>query len=162
MEIQLLERKKNLLLAGQIQQAFNKDMPLKRDGWQFTWKKLYKTEGATFFKITLSISSSDLEGILMLTLMNEEMLYMNNIEVAPHNFGSKGKHDYVAGCLIAYACYKSFELGKGNYRGYLTFDSKTKLIPLYQQKYGATLAMGQKMFIEPPTGRELIKKYLNQ
>jgi len=162
MKIQLLEQKTNLLLSGRINQAFSKDMPLKKHGWQFTWKTLYKTEGATFFKLTLNISPSNLEGILMLTLMNDEMLYMNNIEVAPHNLGSKGQYDYVAGCLIAYACYKSFELGKDNYRGYLTFDSKTQLIPLYQQKYGATLAMGQKMFIAPQIGQQLIDKYLNQ
>ncbi len=96
----------------------------------------------------------------MLSVMYEEMLYMNNIEVAPHNLGSDGKYDNVAGCLIAFGCLKSFELGKNTYKGYLTFESKTELIPLYQDKYGATLAMGQRMFIDPDTGLGLIDKYL--
>lgn len=161
MKIQILEQATNQHLEGMINSSKRQELPLKKNGWQFNWKKLYKTEGATFFKLTLFINPSSIEGMLMLTLMNEEMLYMNNIEVAPHNFGSNGKYDNIAGCLIAYACYKSFELGKNHYRGYLTFDSKTKLIPLYQRKYGATLAMGQKMFIEPKNGERLIEKYLN-
>lgn len=98
----------------------------------------------------------------MLTLMNNEMLYMNNIEVAPHNLGSTGAYDNVAGCLIAFGCLKSFELGSNHYTGYLTFESKTALIPLYQKKYGATLAMGQKMYIAPQAGLTLIKKFLNR
>lgn len=88
------------------------------------------------------------------------MLYLNNIEVASHNLGLKGKYENVAGCLIAYACLKSFELGKNAYEGYLTFESKTELISLYQNRYRATLAMGQRMFIEPEMGLKLIDKYL--
>jgi hypothetical protein len=136
-------------------------MPLKKDGWQFTWKKLAKIEGAQFYKITLKDSPSKLEGLLMITLINDEMLYMNNLELAPHNYGSKGKYENVAGCLIAFACKKSFELGRGNYLGFLSFDSKTELISLYEEKYGAILAMGQKMFIDPGQGRKLMEKYLN-
>lgn len=97
----------------------------------------------------------------MLSVMYSEMLYMNNIEVVPHNFGKNGKYNHVAGALIAYACMKSFELGKNNYRGYLTFESKTELITLHQNKYKATLAMGQKMFIDPESGLKLMKTYLN-
>jgi hypothetical protein len=62
--------------------------------------------------------------------------------------------------LIAFACKKSFELGKGHYLGFLSFDSKTELISLYQDKYGATWAMGQKMFIGPANGKKLMEKYL--
>ncbi len=57
---------------------FPKEMPLKKDGWQFNWQKLSKVEGAMFFKITLKNSPAKVEGLLMLTLINDEMLYMNN------------------------------------------------------------------------------------
>jgi hypothetical protein len=63
--------------------------------------------------------------------------------------------------LIALGCLKSFELGKTAYTGYLSFDSKTKLIELYQNKYGAILAAGQKMYLSPETGKTLIKEHLN-
>ena len=69
-------------------------------------------------------------------------------------------YENVAGCLLAYACRKSFEIGRGNYNGYLSFDSKTNLIELYQNKYGANLAMGNKMYFSPETGKNLMKKYL--
>ena len=160
MEIKLLEMKSQKEIDAKIERAKLKDMPTKKDGWQFTWRTLYKTEGAKFYKISLMANERQIEGMLMLSVMYDEMLYMNNIEVAPHNLGSKGRYDNVAGSLIAYGCLKSFELGKNTYKGYLTFESKTKLIPLYQKKYGARLAMGQRMFIEPEVGLELIEKYL--
>ena len=113
------------------------------------------------YKLITVDNPERLEGVLMLTLIDEEMLFMNNIEVSPGNYGSEGKYKNVAGGLIAYACYKSFELGKQHYLGYLTFDSKTKLIELYQNKYGATFAMGQKMFFDPQAGKALMRKYLS-
>ncbi len=144
-----------------VEKATKKDMPIKKNGWQFTWRSLHKTEGSEFYKLVIE-KNEEIQGMLMLSLMNDEMLYMNNIEVAPHNFGAKGKYENVAGCLIAYGCLKSFELGQDHYKGYLTFESKTKLISLYEKKYNATLVVGQRMFIEPKEGLKLIEKYLNQ
>jgi len=144
-----------------ISEAHPKELPMRKDGWQFTWKTLGRTEGADFYKMTKVDSPTEIEGMLMLTILNEEMLYMNNIEVAPHNYGSKGKYDRVAGCLIAFACHKSFELGKNAYKGYLSFDSKTELVKLYEKKYGATHAIGHKMFFDPKAGKRLIDLYLS-
>ncbi|MCG8328871.1 MAG: hypothetical protein MI974_14360 [Chitinophagales bacterium] len=143
-----------------IGEATNKDMPLKKNGWQFTWKSLFRTKGALFYKLTTIEYPTVIEGVIMLTLINEEILYMNCIEVAPHNYGSIGKYKNVAGALLAYGCYKSFELGKNHYLGFLSFDSKTQLIKLYQKKYGATIAAGHKMFFTPQAGKKLMKKYL--
>lgn len=148
------------LVEAIIEEAGKKDMPLKKDGWQFNWKKLNQIEGSLFYKLTRIKTPKIIEGIMMLTLINDEMLYLNNVEVAPHNYGKDGKYENVAGCLLAYGCYKSFELGKNHYLGFLSFDSKTKLIELYQRKYGAIWAMGQKMFFDPESGKNLMKKYL--
>ncbi|PPK87172.1 hypothetical protein CLV84_0108 [Neolewinella xylanilytica] len=161
MRIQLVEASSGKSVDALIVRCSSSNLPLKKDGWQFTWKRLGKTEGAEFCKIVRVSEPGEIEGVLMLTLLNGEMLYMNNIEVAPHNFGEHGRYDRVAGCLIAFACYKSFEEGTGHYIGYLTFDSRTKLIDLYQNKYGATHAMGQQMFINPDAGRKLMDTYLN-
>ncbi len=160
MKVYLEEIASRELIEAFISKASSKDMPLKKNGWQFTWKQLSQTEGADFYKLTKLDTPDEIEGILMLTLLNEEMLYMNNVEVAPHNYGSAGKYANVAGSLIAFACYKSLEQGKNHYLGYLSFDSKTRLIKLYQDKYGATLATGQKMFFDPEAGKKLMKKYL--
>jgi len=162
MEVKILELRTEKERVGQISKAAFKELPIKKDGWQFNWKNLSKVEGGEIYKLTLRTESPDVEGVIMLTLMNDEMLYMNTVEVAPHNYGAKGKYENVAGCLIAFGCLKSFELSKNNYKGYLTFESKTELIELYHRKYGAVLVSGQRMFITPETGLELIEKYLNQ
>lgn len=161
MKIQLKEANTFKVHQGQILKIGPKEMPLKKDGWRFSWKKLAMVEGAQFYKINRIDSPEIIEGVLMFTLINDEMLYMNNVEVAPHNYGNGGKYENVAGCLISFACMKSFELGRRNYLGFLSFESKTELIEFYQEKYGATWAMGQKMFIDPIAGRRLIGKYLN-
>lgn len=160
MKVSLIETESGERIEALISEASTRDFPRKKDGWQFTWKKLGKTEGSDFYKLTKIDSPEEVEGMLMLTLMDEEMLYMNNIEVAPHNYGSEGKYENVAGGLIAFACYKSFEQGKNHYLGYLSFTSKTQLIELYEQRYGATFAMGQNMFFDPAAGKNLIQNFL--
>ncbi len=88
------------------------------------------------------------------------MLIMDVIEIAPHNFGSSNKRfDYVAGCLIAFACRESFKI-EGNYKGFLAFTSKTNLIEWYEKKYGALQALGRRMYINDTIGLKLIGKYL--
>lgn len=88
------------------------------------------------------------------------MLFMNNIEVASHNIGRNKRYENVAGCLLAFACRESFDRGRGNYNGFLSFDSKTELIELYYKKYGASIAMGHKMYFDPEAGKRLMEKYL--
>jgi len=160
MDTFLVESSSNKAIGAVIEVAISRDMPAKKLGWQFTWKTLYKTEGSEFYKLTLWNSKDELQGIIMLSLMFDEMLYMNNIEVAPHNIGSNGKYDNVAGNLIAFACRRSFVIGKNDYRGYLTFESKSELVSLYRKKYGATHATGSRMFIDPKSGIQLINKFL--
>lgn len=162
MEVELLNTHTNQPAPGMILLANKQDMPPKRAGWKFSWKKLYGIEGASYYKLCLSAQLNEIQGLMMLSLMNQELLHLNNLEVAPHNYGRQGEYDYVAGALLAYGCFLSFELCKGNYNGFLSFDSKTKLIPLYQNKYGAVHIMGQKMYLDPEGGRRLMKQYLNR
>lgn len=160
MKVYLQEAESGVQIEAIITRALQQELPLQKDGWQFTWKQLGETEGSEFYKLTRMDAPNEIEGVLMLTLINEEMLLMNNVEIAPHNYGSGGKYEHVAGGLIAFACYKNFELGKNYYVGFLSFESKTRLIELYQKKYGATFVAGQKMFFEPKAGKALMKKYL--
>lgn len=97
----------------------------------------------------------------MLSVYFEEMVVMNNLEAAPWNIGQAKQYDRVAGSLLAFACRFSLEHGRSHYQGFLAFESKTELIPLYQQKYGAISAGGLKMFIEPAQGEQLIQQYLS-
>lgn len=90
------------------------------------------------------------------------MLVLEALEIAPHNIGQKNiRYDHLAGCLIAFGCRESFKT-EGDYKGFLTFVSKTNLIKWYSEKYGAELALGQRMFINWDKGESLIDKYLNR
>lgn len=160
MEVEVIESKTGLIKKAFIGITNLKEIPPKKEGWNFNWRKLIKTEGAVVYKLSLLETPAKVEGLLMLTLMFDEMIYMNDIEVAPHNYGKDGKHDNVAGCLIAFSCKESFEKGRNDYRGFLSFDSKTQLIDFYVKKYGATVARGSKMYIGPKEGRKLIDEYL--
>ena len=162
MEVYLQEVSTGKKVKAVIEVIIKSEMPSKNEEtkWQFDWKELAKIEGIFFYKLTLASSPSEIEGLLMLTLINEEMVFMNNIEVSPHNYGHEGRYDHVAGALIAYACKRSFSMGQGYYLGFLAFESKSNLIELYQKKYGASLAVGQKMFFSPEAGKKLLKRYL--
>lgn len=160
MKVKILEQKTGLEKVAEIKRALKKELPLKKDNWNFDWKKLYAVEGSEIYKVSLLETPSQVEGLLMLTLFNGEMVFMNNVELAPRNLGKRKRYDQIAGCLLSYACRESFEKGKGGYHGFLSFDSKTELIELYQKKYGASIAMGNKMFFDAVTGKKLMKKYL--
>lgn len=160
MQVELINSKTGLVKKARISVAKSNNIPSKREGWQFTWRKLFKIEGGIFYKISLEETPEIIEGMLMLTVLFDEVVYMNNVEIAPHNYGHDGIYENVAGCLIAYACRESFERGRNDYKGFLSFDSKTELIEFYTQKYGATIARGSKMFIDSEEGKKLILKYL--
>ncbi len=155
----ILNRKGNVLVEAEIVQATKGNIPLKKDGWNFNWGKLAKETYSDTYLLRTLHSPEQTEGALHLKI-EHEMLVMDALEIAPHNVGKKNKKfDHVAGCLIAFACRESFKI-EGNYYGYLTFVAKTKLVNLYTTKYGAEVAMGQRMFIDLSAGNKLINKYL--
>lgn len=149
------------LVKAEIVPAGNNKMPQKKDGWNFNWKQLTQEQNSETFFLKTVDPPQNIEGAIQLKIENE-MLIMDVLEVAPHNIGSKNKkYDYVAGCLIAFACRESFKL-EGTYKGFLTFVSKTDLIKWYIAKYGATVALGQRMFIDDKKGIQLIEEYLDR
>jgi len=157
----LLDILTNTLIEAEIVKADAKNMPLKKDGWNFKWKSIIKRENTDTYVLRIKSNPSSVQGVLHLKVQ-EGMLIMDIVEIAPHNIGRKNKrYDYVAGCLIAFACRESFKL-ENNYKGFLTFESKTKLIDWYMEKYDAKIAMGQKMYIGPNDGQNLINEYLGR
>ena len=156
----LLEKQNETLVPAEIRLGTLKEMPLKKEGWNFNWRFISKKENTSTYILTLKSNTSSIQGALHLK-ESEGMLIMDLVEIAPNNIGKKKKYDYVAGCLIAFACRESFKL-ETNYKGFLTFESKTKLIGWYSEKYGAKVAMGQKMYIEPNQGLKLMDEYLKR
>ena len=155
----ILDKINGELVSSEIVPMDKKTVPLKKDGWRFNWRQLLK-EGQVFILRTKS-SPNNVEGALCL-VREYDMLIMEALELSPYNIGHKNKrYDYVAGCLIAFACRESFNI-EGAYKGFLTFVSKTELIKWYANKYGAEVALGHRMFIDWENGEKLIEKYLNR
>ncbi len=149
------------LVAAEIKSAGLADMPLKKDGWGFSWRELCREQAdGLFFKLSLTATPEKVEGIVKLSLTAFGMFSLDCIEVSPENYGSKGRYDWVAGCLLAYACRQSRQYGKEGYQGFLSFESKTVLIEFYVRKYGAKHIGGQKMYFDPEAGEILISTYL--
>ncbi len=157
----ILDIQANTLVESEIVKATLKDMPLKKDGWNFNWKTTIKKKDTETYVLRLKSNPSSTQGVLHLRKMSG-MLFMDLVEIAPHNIGQKYKrYDYIAGCLIAFACRESFRM-ESNYKGFLSFESKTELIKFYVEKYYAKLIAGQNMYIEPSNGKRLIDEYLNR
>jgi len=149
------------LVEAEIVKGTTRNMPLKKDGWNFNWRSTIKRKNTSTYVLRLKSNPSSIQGVLHLKIQ-EGMLIMDLVEIAPHNLGQKNKrYKYVAGCLIAFACRESFKL-ETNYKGFLTFESKTQLIDWYQEHYYAKVAMGQKMYIESFDGEKLIDEYLKR
>ncbi len=132
-------------------------VPKKREGWKFNWHKALKESPKSTY-VLVDKEVNQIQGALQLK-QDKGMLIMELLELSPQNIGKKGKYQNVAGCLIAYACRESIKL-KTEYKGFVTFVSKTELIGWYKTKYFATQAIGQRMYIDPTSGNKLIKRYL--
>ncbi len=159
--IYILDILNNQLVEAEIIPLINKeDVPLKKDGWNFNWRQLIKQENSRPYVLKLIESPRTVEGALLLRI-EANMLIMDVLEIAPHNIGKNKRYGFIAGSLIAFACRESFKI-EGDYKGFLTFVAKTKLIEWYKRKYGAELALGQRMFIDFENGEKLIDKYLNR
>lgn len=154
-KVKLFDNEKGKEVVGTIAKALKKEMPT--SNWQFDWKSLY-SKNSLVYKLSYE---REIQGLLKMTKVDEGYYEMSNLELSPENYGAKGKYDRIAGALIAYACLLTFELNAGNYKGYLAFTSKGKLIPHYEKHYYAELVFREKMIIFPKNGKKLIKKYLD-
>jgi hypothetical protein len=141
-------------------------LPTITDGWRFNFRKNSKPLGNETYVLTRENTPNKVEGCLIINHQVGQS-YMAFIEVAPHNRGPKKKFDWVAGCLIAFACRLSF---MNENEGYLAFDviednddQAQKLMQVYSQKYGAVRLGGTTTMIILPEGSELlIEEYLEK
>lgn len=158
MEIHLQNNLKESVLAEIVKIIDTRQLPFKKDGWNFNWRLAAKEANSQLFALILS-ETKEIEGLIKLKT-EYDMMIMDIVEIAPHNIGKNKRYYDVAGSLIAFGCWESFNLDN-NYKGFLSFVSKTNLVNFYSSKYGAIQALGQKICIPPEIGSKLINKYLN-
>ena len=148
----IIKNRRNKEFTAQIERFTKKNLKDVDSEWKFNWKQLFNESGK-FFAISFE---QKIQGIIKLEEENDSYYVLKNIEVAPWNYGSKGKFKNIAEILMSYACLKSFELNKGNYKGFLVFTSKGNLIEYYQKKYYAELIFRERMIINSQIGKQLI------
>ncbi len=126
----------------------------KSKGFVFNWEAESENK---VYKIILKEEESQILGLLSLIDYPEEFrIHVNLVEVSRTNVGKVKKLENIAGCLIAFACTLAFKRGYG---GFVSLLPKTKLIDLYQEKYGFR-QYGRLLGVEFESSKNLIDKYI--
>jgi len=140
----------------EILQVTLKDIKaLKTKDWLFDWKAEYKNKLSTIYKLVIVDNSNVIQGLISVEDRNDH-IYMNLIESNKHNKGTRKLYIGVPGNLVAFACLLSLEK---KYNGYVSFESKTKLISHYQKSLGAKILFNNVMAIDRSAAIKLITQY---
>lgn len=128
---------------------------LKQSDWIFDWKGEAKQRDKTVYKLVIQNNLDIVQGLISLQDRGDH-LFMALIESAKFNRGARKVYLGVPGNLVAFACKLSFEKG---YSGYVSFESKTRLIEHYRKALGARVLFGNIMAIDTGTAQQLIEQY---
>ena len=122
--------------------------------YRFDWSGESKNE---VYKIYLKGKDDEILGLMSLIDIPEEYrIHLNLVEVGLRNQGKAKEVDNIARCLIAFACQLAFDR---DYFGFVSLKPKTRLIDLYQDKYGFR-QYGSLLAVEQQSSMVLINKYL--
>lgn len=127
----------------------------KSKGWLFDWKYEFNQPDREVFKLTITDNPKIVQGLVSLTIKPDHV-YMFLLESAPFNIGRIKLYEGVPGNLVAYACKLSFMRGG---EGFVSFESKTKLIDHYVKSLGAYHFGGNLMVIDTIASTKLVNKY---
>lgn len=141
----------------EVQVVSKKDLSkiTKLNGWKFNWHSEFKEKDRSVFKLNITGNPEIIQGLASISDYQDHF-YLHLVESAPFNLGKNKLYAGVPGNLFAFACKLSWDKG---YSGFVSFQSKTKLIEHYETSLGATLIGGHKMIIFPDAALKLIKQY---
>lgn len=109
------------------------------------------------YKICLKGQETKILGLLSLIDHPAELrIHISLIEVIKEQVGREKTLDHIAGCLIGFACGIAFRKG---YEGFVSLLPKTKLIDLYQEKYGFR-QYGRLLALTHEQSKRVIDQYL--
>lgn len=128
---------------------------LKRTDWLFDWKVEAKSTEKIVYKLVIVDNVTIIQGLISLQDRGDH-IFMSLIESSKFNRGVKKLYVGVPGNLVAFACKLSFDKG---YDGYVSFESKTKLIAHYQKTLGAHVLFGNIMAIDTRAATKLVDQY---
>jgi len=131
---------------------------LKKTDWLFDWKAEAKNPNKSIYKLVIIDNPNIIQGLISLQDKGDH-IFMHLIESNKFNRGAKKVYLGVPGNLVAFACKLSWDM---EYKGYLSFESKTKLIDHYQLTLGAHLLFGNIMAIDTRAAIKLIDQYFTK
>jgi hypothetical protein len=128
---------------------------LKKHGWSFNWAQ---RGSATSAKFALKVAGL-VEGLVEFDREPQNLCdRIFWLEIDPHNRGVGRRHEGIAGMLLAFVAQDSFFNG---FDGFVVFESKTEIIKLYVEKYGAKqIGSSQELYFDTAASRKLIEMYL--
>ena len=128
---------------------------LKKLDWLFDWKAEANNTEKSIYKLVILDNPEIIQGLISVQ-DKQDHIFMHLIESSKFNRGLKKMYIGVPGNLIAFVCKLSFEKGYG---GYISFESKTKLIAHYQQALGAYVLFGNMMALDSKAAIKLVSQY---
>jgi hypothetical protein len=128
---------------------------LKKTDWLFDWKTEVKTRDKLIYKLVVVDNPGIIQDLISLQDKGDH-IFMHLIESNKFNRGGRKVYLGVPGNLVAFACKLSFDKG---YDGYISFESKTKLITHYKKILGADLLFDNIMAIDTVAALKLIRQY---
>lgn len=127
----------------------------KSRGWLFNWRFEFNQPDREVYKLTINENPHIVQGLISLKVKPDHV-YMFLLESSPFNIGKNKLYVGVPGNLVAFACKLSFQRGG---EGFVSFESKTKLINHYVNMLGAYHFGGNLMVIDTLAAKKLIDKY---
>lgn len=127
----------------------------KSKGWLFDWKYEFNQLDREVYKLTIIGNPEIVQGLISFKVQTDHV-YMFLLESAPFNLGKGKLYEGVPGNLVAFACKVSFQRGG---EGFVSFESKTKLIEHYVNTLGAYHFGGHLMVIDTIAAKKLVDKY---
>lgn len=128
---------------------------LKKTDWLFDWKAEAMQANKSIYKLVIVDNTEITQGLISLQDRSDHV-FMSLIESNKFNKGAKKVYLGVPGNLVAFACKLSFDKG---YSGYVSFESKSRLMEHYQKSLGAHVLFGNIMAIDTRAARQLIDQY---
>ena len=127
----------------------------KKNDWLFDWKAEARLPDKMVFKLIIVDNANIIQGLISLQDRGDH-IFMPLIESNKFNRGVKKVYLGVPANLVAFACKLSFDKGYG---GYVSFESKTRLIDHYRKSLGAHVLFANIMAINTGAATKLVEQY---
>lgn len=128
---------------------------IKKAEWLFDWKAEAKQPDRKVYKLVIADNADIIQGLITLQDRGDH-IFMPLIESNKFNRGAKKVYLGVPANLVAFGCKLSFDKG---YSGYVSFESKSRLIEHYRKTLGAQVLFGNIMALDTKASTKLVEQY---